>query len=150
MNINDIKNTVNATKRGTIRTLTYSRPMKTRKGVNDIITKQTTMQVRFGVRYDNMQSTINGRADGTLPTVNQGLHPSLIWVDDNFIQNTKTGNIMLRVAYANGNKTMTKYYRNGIETSKEAITPLCLASETASREAPTVLNIGIEKIDSII
>lgn len=151
MNINELNNIVKATKKGTIRTITYSRPMKVRKGVTDTITKTTTMQVRFGIRYDNMATTKEGRANGTLPAENQGLAPSLRWIDDNIIQNTKNGNLMLRVAYANGNKTTTRYYRNGAEVSKEIIAPLCLASETSnSGTAPTVLNIGIEKIDRIV
>lgn len=150
MNFNELKNIVTATKKGTIRTLTYSRPMKTRKGVEDIITKTTTMQVRFGVRYDNMASTKEGRANGTLPAENAGLAPSLRWVDDNFIVNTKNGNMLLRVAFANGNKTVTKYYKNGVEVEKTAIMPLCLASETASKTAPSVMSIGVEKIISVI
>lgn len=147
MNFNELNNIVSATKKGTIRTLTYTRPMKTRKGVTDSITKKTTMQVRFGVKYDNMASTKEGRANGTLPKENQGLLPCFEWYNDNFIINTKNGNLMLRVAFANGNKTITKYYKNGIEVDKESIAPLCLASETASKaSAPSVMSIGIEKI----
>lgn len=143
------KTLANITK-GSIHTVTYSRPMKTRKGITDTITKTTTMQCRFGVRYDNMASTKEGRADGTLPAENAGLAASLRWVDENFIENINTGNKMLRVAYANGNKTISRYFVNGIETTKEAIAPLCLASETKpSTSAPTVMNIGVEKIDSI-
>lgn len=149
MNFNELKNIVTATKKGTIRTLTYSRPMKTRKGVEDIITKTTTMQVRFGVRYDNMASTKEGRANGTLPAENAGLAPALKWVDDNFIVNTKNGNLMLRVAFANGNKSTTKYYKNGVEVAKETIVPLCLASETATKTTPSVMSIGVEKIISV-
>lgn len=149
MTIDELKPIINSTKKGTIHTLTYSKPLKTRKGVTDVITKSSTVQVRFGIDYDNMRVTKEGRADGTLPVVNQGLAPSLRWIDNNFIENTKNGNKMLRVSSAYGNKTVIKYYKNGVETTKEEIAPLCLASETAVHEVPTVMNIGIEKIISI-
>lgn len=150
MEYTTLKNTIASMGKGTIHTITYSRPMKTRKGVTDTITKTTTMQCRLGVRYDNMASTKEGRANGTLPTENAGLANSLRWVDDNFIENIYNGNKMLRVAYANGNKTVTKYFVNGVETTKDAIIPLCLASETKpSTSAPTVMNIGVEKIVEI-
>lgn len=149
MNYNELSEIINGNKRGTIRTMTYSKPLKTRKGVSDSIMKRTTIQVRFGVDYDNMKSTIEGRANGTLPAVNQGLHPSLKWLDDgNFIQNIKTGGIQLRVANAHGNKTVTEYFMNGLPVKKEDVEPLCLASEFKGN-SNTVFNIGIEKIESI-
>lgn len=147
MTIEEISNIINGTNKGSIHTLTYSKPLKTRKGVSDSITKMTTMQVRFGVKYDNIRTVKEDRASGILPAENQGLAPALRWFNEFIIENTKNGNKMLRVAFANGNQTTTKYFKNGIETSKEEIAPLCLASETKSTgETPTVMNIGIEKI----
>lgn len=149
MNYSEINELIANNKRGTIHTMTYSKALKTRKGVADSITKRTTIQVRFGVDYDNMKSTIEGRANGTLPAVNQGLHPSLEWLDNgNLIRNVKTGSIQLRVANAHGNKTVTEYFKNGEKVSKEEIEPMCLASEFKSN-SNTVFNIGIEKIESI-
>jgi len=146
----EAKAIVDTLKKGTIRTITYTRPMKTRKGVTDVIEKTTTMQVRTGVRYDSMKAVKEARADGSIPEQNQGLAASLEWIDNNFIKNTKTGAVMLRVAYANGNKTTTEYRKNGQIVEKTDIAPLCLASETKhSDSAPTVFNIGVDKIISI-
>lgn len=151
MNINEINSKINGFQKGSIHTLTYTKPLKTRKGVVDSITKVTTMQCRFGVRYDNMASVKEDRASGILPVENQGLAASLRWVDGNIIENTKTGNLMLRVAHANGNKTVTQYFKNGIQVEKMDVEGLCLASEfkTSSSPAPAVMNIGIEKIIDI-
>lgn len=149
MTYEEIKAAVESTNKGSIHTLSYSRPLKTRKGVSDSISKRTVMQCRFGVRYDNIKTVKEDRANGILPAENQGLHPSLRWVDENFIENVNNGNKMLRVANANGNKVITIYFKNGIEVSKEEIVSLCLASEFKG-EQPTVQNIGIEKIERIV
>lgn len=146
----DVKEKVEGFKKGTIRTITYSKSLKTLKGVSDVVTKTTTMQVRTGVNYNNLKAVKAGRMEGTIPVENQGLSPALEWVDNNFIRNKKTGTIMLRVAFANGNKTKTTYYKNGKVVDKSEIIPLCLKSETASRDSiPTVFNISVEKIDKI-
>jgi len=145
-----VKEIVDGLRKGTIRTITYTRPMKTRKGVTDVIEKTTTMQVRTGVRYDNMKAVKEARADGSLPTENQGLMGSLEWIDNNFIKNTKTGAVMLRVAYANGNKTISEYRKNGQIVEKSEIAPLCLKSETAVKDsAPSVFNIKVENITAL-
>lgn len=137
-------------KKGTIHTMTYQKSLKTRKGITDVVTKTTKMQVRLGVRYDNITAVKEARNDGSLPVTNSGLASSLEWIDGNFIRNTKTGNIMLRVAYANGNKTVSEYRLNGKIVDKAEIEPLCLKSEfSVSDSAPTVINIGVEKIIEI-
>ena len=108
------------------------------------------MQVRFGVKYDNIRSVMDARNTCALPVKNQGLSSNLVWLDKNFIQNKVTGDVMLRVAYANGHKTKTVYYKNGIEVDNKDIVPLCLKSETETRAtAPTVFNIKVDKIVSI-
>lgn len=150
MNYETTKKLVASFKKGTIRTMEYSKELKTRKGVTDKITKKTVIQIRTGVKYDNIASVQESRRTGQLPVENQGLPSHLIWVDDNFIKNTQTGKIMLRVAYANGHKTKTRYFKNGEEVTKAEIENLCLKSETAPKNTvPTVFNIGVENIISI-
>lgn len=149
MTYENISRTISKYGKGTIHTLTYGKALKTRKGVTDTVSKVTTMQCRFGVEYDNMKTTKEGRASGALPMQNAGLAPSLRWVNENFIENINTGAMMLRVANAYGNKTTTKYFRNGVDVERGDIEGLCLASEFSKGTTPSVMNIGIEKIIEI-
>lgn len=153
MRYEEIMNIINNTGKGTIHTMTYGKELKTRKGVTAKISKKTVMQIRMGVDYDHLATTIEGRKDGTLPPENAGLNPSLKWVDKgrNFLINTKTGRVMLRVAYANGNPTKTQYYKDGVPVEKADIEALCLKSEIGSpgKATPSVINISIDKIMSI-
>lgn len=146
----EAKKIVDSLKKGTIRTVTYTKPLKTRKGIEDVVTKTTTMQVRLGVKYNNMKAVKAAKAEGKLNHDNYKLEDTYEWLDDNFIKNKKTGNVQLRMAYANGNKTITEYKKNGVVVEKVDIEPLCLKSETIVKtDAPTVFNIGVEKIISI-
>ena len=152
MKYEEIKKVIDNTGKGTIHTMVYSKELKTRKGVTAKVSKKTTVQVRMGVDYDHLASTIEGRANGTLPPENAGINSSLTWVDKgrNFLINSKTGEVMLRVASANGNPTKTVYYKDGVPVDKAEIEPLCLKSETASRnKAVSVFNIKIDKILSL-
>ena len=143
----EAKKLVEAKKNGTIRSITYTRPMKTKRGVTSKIVKTTTIQGRFGVAYDNIRTVMNARNNCELPLANQGLPSNLEWLDKHFLRNKKTGAILLRVAYANGKPTITSYMKDGRPATKAEIAPLCLAEETKPKTTPiTVFNIGVDKI----
>lgn len=150
MELKELKNIVKNTQRGSIHTITYAKELKTRKGVDDTIIKVTTLQGRFGVEYDNIQSVKEARANGTAPAESKGLSGNMKWEDHRYIlTNGATGKHQLRVTRCNRWKPKTTYLKNGVPVTKADIEALCLASETKSYgdKAPSpVLNIGIEKI----
>ena len=59
-------------KKGQIATITTSRVMKTRKGMDAII-KTSTFQTRLGIDYNNLSKVVVKREAGDLPAENQGL-----------------------------------------------------------------------------
>lgn len=138
-------------KRGAFRSILWERPLKTRKNVKDVIVKRTYgTALRFGVAYDNLASTKQGRADGTLPAQNAGLI-GLEWIVPNLtLRSLKTGKTMLRVSLAKSSKFVTEYYLNGRKVDKAKIEPLVLKSEIRSHNMPEVFNVCTEDILAII
>lgn len=138
------------TKKGQFASAEWSRPCKTLKSCNHEIVKRTIANnVRIGANYENLQTTKEGRADGTLPSENQGLR-GLEWV--NFpvvLKNPKTDRQFIRLETAKNSKFITQYFIDGQETSKDEIETYLQASEKSSGEMPTVMNIGIDTIISL-
>lgn len=154
MTYEQINKRINECKKGTIHTISYTKELKTRKGVTDKIEKRTKTQGRFGVTYDNIKTVKESREEGYLPAENAGLPKGTEWLDDRrlFIKSVKTGAIQLRVARANGNKTITEYYKNGVLVDKSEVEPLCLKSEFpdyTNKTPSPIFNIGIEKVTEI-
>lgn len=153
MNYNEVKATIEAKKNGTIRTMSYTKTLKTRKDVTDVITKKTVCQVRFGVGYENIQAVKDYKAVHG-ETEKSGHLTGVEWMGDSryFLTNAK-GQIQLRCSRANGNKTVSEYYKNGKLVDKSEVQALCLKSEFPVYKedaAPQpVFNISIDKIDSI-
>ena len=150
MELNELKNIIKNTQRGSIHTITYAKELKTRKGVNDTIMKITTLQGRFGVEYDNIKSVQEARENGEAPAVNGGLVGAMVWDDHRYIlKNESTGNYQLRVTKCNRWPSKVTYIKNGKVVDKEEIKALCLKSEfpdyATSKPAP-IFNIGVEKI----
>ena len=135
------------TKKGQFASAEWSRPCKTLKSCNhEIIKKTIANNVRIGANYENLQTTKDGRADGTLPSENQGLR-GLEWV--NFpvvLRNPKTNRQFIRLETAKNSKFTTQYFIDGKETTKAEIETFLQASEKSSGEMPTVMNIGIDTI----
>ena len=153
MNYSDLLNLVTNFKKGTIHTLTYSRELKTKKNVSDIMTKIETVQVAFGVDYDHKKDTIEKRQSGELPEENQGLAESDEWVIFPYIiKNKKTNEIKLRCNGINSSKHEVKYFRNGLEVKPEDIIADCYSKEV-NLEIPEVkktFNLGIDKVLNLI
>lgn len=135
-------------KKGTIRTVEYTKPLKTLKGVNDIVTKETILNARFGVQYDNIGDVKEARANGELPQENQGLPWGKWKTFPYFIGHKDTDYI--RLSLVNGTKIRSKYYINGNEASKSEVEKICLKSETTSTDkAVEILTIKVDNIKSI-
>jgi hypothetical protein len=142
-------------RKGQIVTIEFQRELKTRKTCVDVITKLVTMQARAGVSYDNMASVQEKRENGELPAENAGL-PWGVWAKDN---NGKSlfphviehkGKLYFRFsAFSSNVQTVVKYFRNGVEVSKESVIADCLASEFAERESLDVFNVKAENILAI-
>ena len=150
MELNELKNIVKNTQRGSIHTITYAKELKTRKGVDDTIMKVTTLQGRFGVEYDNIKSVQEAREDGSAPAENGGLVGAMVWDDHRYIlKNENTGKYQLRVTKCNRWPSKVTYLKNGVVVEKKDIEPLCLKSEfpnySVSKPAP-IFNIGVEKV----
>lgn len=135
------------TKKGQFASAEWSRPCKTLKSCNHEIVKRTkASNIRIGANYENLQTTKDGRADGTLPSENQGLR-GLEWV--NFpvvLKNPKTDRQFIRLETAKNSKFITQYFIDGQETTKDEIETYLRASEKSSGKMPTVMNIGIDTI----
>lgn len=152
MELNEIRNIVENTQRGSIHTITYAKELKTRKGVEDTVIKVTTLQGRFGIEYDNIQAVKEARENGTAPAENGGLIGGMKWEDHRYIlKNENTGKFQLRVTKCNRWPSKTTYLRNGVPVAKEDIEPLCLKSEFThySGKVSPIFNIGIEKVMKI-
>lgn len=153
MELNELKNIIKNTRRGSIHTITYVKELKTRKGVEDTIMKVTTLQGRFGVEYDNIKSVKEARTTGTAPATNGGLVGSMVWDDHRYIlKNENTGKYQLRVTKCNRWPSKVVYLKNGVPVSKDDVKDLCLKSEFPdyNNSKPTpIFNIGIEKVMKI-
>jgi hypothetical protein len=126
----------------------WKRNLKTRKGVQNVVTKITTAVIRTGVDYDNIKTVIEGRQDGTLPEQNAGL-PWGEWVQFPYHIQHK-GQDYLRMYPASGLDftPKTTYFIDGNEARREDVETLCLASEfRINEESPTCFTI---KADSLM
>lgn len=133
-----------------------AKTLKVRKEYRgNTVTKHSHKTVRFGVKYENMKSTKEGRANGSLPAVNAGLRWGN-WKpgEENYIIENN-GSTYLRCA-TSPNKGKNYYFINGVLSSKEEAEKMCLASEFAKpkkdgKEAkkPPVLCIKTDSIISI-
>lgn len=138
-------------KRGAFRSILWERPLKTRKNVKDVIVKRTYGSgLRFGVAYDNLASTKQGRADGTLPAENAGLIGKAWIVPNLTLRSLKTGKTIVRLSLAQSSKFDTEYFINGRRATKSEVEPLVLKSEVASHEMPEVFDLATESILAII
>ena len=129
---------------------TWVRPLKTRKGVTSEVVKLTCAVIRGGIDYDNMKAVQEGRADGTLPAENAGL-PWGEWVQFP-IHIAHKGVDYVRLYPSSGIDCHPKstFFVDGVETPKETVEALCLASEFRHDvEAPQCFTIKAENLVSI-
>lgn len=152
-----LKQKVTAKAPGTIRTITYEKPMKTLKAFSGHeVIKTTKTQVRLGCKYDNLKVVKERRENGALPVENAGLAASLQWIkgeENYFLENTKTGKQMLRCTRHKGNKPVTKYFVDGKQVSRETVKAMCQKSEFPERKdgaSPSpIFNIDVNYVKEL-
>ena len=134
-------------KKGQFASAEWVRPCKTLKSCNHEIVKRTIANnIRIGANYENLNTTKQGRVDGTLPSENQGLK-GLEWVQfPVLLKNPKTNRHYIRLETAQNSKFKTQYFIDGQETTKAEIENYLQASEKSSGQQPSVMNIGIDTI----
>lgn len=135
-------------KTGQICSVTWCRPMKTRKGVENRVEKKVSAVVRAGVNFDNMASVQEKRQTGELPAENTGL-PWGEWFVFPYIISHK-GEHYLRFSHFPGGKLEIHFFLDGVEVEKESLREVCLASEFAERESLDCFNVKASSIVSLI
>lgn len=151
MKITSIESFVKSIKGGTIHSLKWTRPAKTKKSCEDEITKTViATNIMLNASYDNLKRVKEGRADGTLPEVNAGL-VGFEWVHYPLIlRSIRSGKLYLRMETMSNSKFETEWRRNKEIVAKALIEENLLSSEKrSSDELPTVMNVAIDDIISI-
>lgn len=134
MQIEQVRQAIAATPKGSNIIVEWVRPMKTRKGVQDVLTKSVRMVGRIGIDYDNMKDVQAKRESGELPAENAGL-PWGEWLEFPYLIGHK-GQTYLRLANGTSDKVHPEchYFRNGIEVTKESLDAELLASEKEEKK----------------
>jgi hypothetical protein len=157
MKIEEIKSIIK-TRKGQNINAVWGKSLKTRKGVEDVVEKVTSIVVRGGIEYDNMGVVKDGREDGSLPEENAGL-PWGEWVEYPFHIAHKDQDYCRfysasGVDISTGGEFIpkTEYYMNGEVVDKSVIEPLCLASEfrKPSDDKPLCYTIKAENVKAIL
>lgn len=149
MRNDEIEKIVLEAPKGTFKSMKWGKELKTLKGVNSVVTKETKGVIRLGVQYDNIADVKEARENGELPQENQGL-PWGSWKKYPYFIEHK-GSEYLRVALVNNVKLETKYILDGkVEISKAQAEALCLKSEFPNNDKPLeILTIKMENIKEI-
>lgn len=142
-------------KKGANLSVVFDRPLKTRKGVSEKITKVTRIVARGGVDYDNLGIVQEKRENGELPSENAGL-PWGEWVEFPLhIRHKDVDYARFYPASGIGFKPEVAYFIDGVEVPKTAegwiqVRSLCLASEFPKRdEAPLCFTIKANNVAMI-
>ena len=127
----------------------WERALKTRKGVEARISKVTTLVARTGVAYDNISAVKEAREDGTLPSENAGL-PWGAWEKFPYhITHKGTDYIRFYPAAGLDFPIKSSYFINGIQTTKDDVKALCLASEFSKSDDPRCFTVKAENVKSV-
>lgn len=147
MKANEIMEQIRKAGKGQFAGMTWQKDLPTRKGVQHKVSKVSQAVVRFGVEYENLKSTKEGREDGTLPEQNTGL-PWGQWKQYPYIIENK-GNEYLRCTLGANNKIKTSYFIDGNPATKEEVQVICLKSAFSSGAPQSVMNINVENITTL-
>jgi hypothetical protein len=134
--------------------VSWARPMKTRKGISDVITKSVRSTVQVGAKHDNRASVIEARANGEAPAENQGL-PWGQWVEglENRLIEHKGAFYVRLYPIHNADGTpracKTVYRLNGKSVSRAVIESLCLASEFAEKKEFACYTLGEKNLTAV-
>lgn len=105
----------------------WNRPLKTRKGIASMVTKEVRCVARIGIDYDAQATVQAGRESGELPAENAGL-PWGKWAQFPYLIEHKDS-LYLRLYPVKTSHPKVIYRLNGQIARKEEIEQLCLASE---------------------
>lgn len=134
MELGMVKQAIETTPKGANIVLEWVRPCKTRKGVNDAITKSVRMVGRMGIDYNNIGAVQDKRENGELPSTPQPL-PWGVWSIFPYLIEHK-GAFYVRLYNGTSDKVHAEahFFRNGVEVSKAEIAPLLLAAELEEKK----------------
>lgn len=121
------------TPKGQFLSVIIKRKLKLRAGIIDnLAEKETILNVRAGVEYDNINVVKEKRDEGILPEINQGL-PWGVWEKYPFtIKHNKQRYVRLSLNPAA--KIESSFFLNNKKVEKEIIAPFVLKSEIESKE----------------
>lgn len=152
MKVKMVLDKIDATQHGAMRSMVWERPLKTKKsaGNNYVVKRTHASGIRFGISYDNMASTKEGRENGTKPIANAGLI-GRTWIRPNvLLKSEKSGNTLVRCSMGKSSTFDTEYFLNGRKVDKEVIAPFVLKSEITSHgERPEVMDVNTDYIIAI-
>jgi hypothetical protein len=134
MQLDQAKQAIKTTPKGSNIILEWVRPCKTRKGVTDVLTKSVRMVGRMGIEYNNIGTVQDKREAGDLPAVPQGL-PWGVWSEYPYLIEHK-GSYYIRLYNGTSSKVHPEvhFFKNGIECAKDDISACLLASELESEK----------------
>lgn len=132
------------TRKGQNLKATFNKTLKTRKGVEQVVTKTTSIVVRGGIEYDNQKVVVEGRESGELPAENQGL-PWGEWVQYPFhIAHKGSDYVRFYAGSGLSFEPKTAYFLDGVQVPKEQVEALCLASEFRKSDEPAPLAMTVK------
>ncbi len=138
-------------KRGQFASISYRRPLKLLKQfVNEgkFGEKITVCQVRCGIDYSNLQSTIGKVENGDI-TGNHTLVGRTWVLFPYLLKSLTTGKLLFRFYPVPNSKSNQRYFLDGAEIPEEALPTYCLKSEYAARDNPPCFDLPIDSIISV-
>lgn len=136
-------------KKGNFSSYTTLKTCKTLKGFDGKIEKLTRARnIMIGAAYDNRQVVIEARANGTLPSENQGLKGKE-WVQyPILLRSLYNGKELIRVNVLSNSKFESQYLLNGQPIAYEQIEQYLYSSEKkkSNNEPLTVFDITVDNI----
>lgn len=129
--------------------VTWARPLKTRKGVENSVVKRTRAYCRAGINFANLATVKEGIANGE-----RGLVQSLPWGQwlqyPYIIGHNGNDYVRLYPASFDNLRPAVEYYIDGQPATKETAQALCLASEfRADNEAPECFTVKAQSVISV-
>jgi len=146
MELAQVRQAIQNTRKGTNVIVEWTRPCDTRKGTATVITKAVRMVCRMGIEYDNINNVIEKREEGTLPAVNAGLKWGT-WFEYPYLISHK-GKMYLRLSPGTSslNSSSATFFMDGVETTKGTVIPYLLAKELKEKEDMDCFCLDINNI----
>jgi hypothetical protein len=130
-------------KKGQFCRLVMEKNLKMLKG-REQIRKHSELNCRIGVEYEHINKVKEIRENGTPP----GAMAWGSWVLYPILK-THNGNYYIRVSTIPNNVPATKYFRGGLEITKEQAKADCQASEFRERDDLIVFDVNVSNVISL-